>query len=227
MWDFQTFLKTYELASGQVVNVEKSALYFSPNVSTEFQSVISNILSMPIVDNLGKYLGVHSSFSKNRRDDFKAVKQRVWHTLQGWKDNLFSIGGKEVLIKSVVQAIPTYIMSCFRLPQTLCDDIQKMIARFWWGSTDNKRKSHRKKWDYLCRPKELGGLNFRDLVSFNKALLAKQVWRLFTNPQLLASRVIQGRYAHRDSLLLAPSKANCSVFWRGFVWVRNLLMAGM
>lgn len=144
VWAFQTLLKTYELASGQVVNVGKSALYFSPNAPTEFRSVISNIFGMSIGYNLRKYLGVPSSFSKNRRDDFKVMKQRVWQTLQGWKGNLFSIGGKEVLIKSVAHAIPTYIMSCFRLPQTLCDDIQKMMARFWWGSTANKRKFTRK-----------------------------------------------------------------------------------
>lgn len=132
-----------------------------------------------------------------------------------------------MLLKSITQSIPTYIMSCFRIPKTVCNDLHSMMARFWKGSTDAKRKIHWKKWSQVCPPKELGGLNFRDLELFNKALLAKQVWRLFTNPSLLVSKVIQGRYAHRLSLLNAPIKANCSVFWRGFVWVRDLLISGI
>lgn len=132
-----------------------------------------------------------------------------------------------MLIKSIAQAIPTYIMSCFRMPKTLCDDLHSMMAQFWWGSSETKRKIHWKKWSHLCLPKELGGLNFRDLETFNKALLAKQVWRLFTNPNLLVSRVIKGRYAHQDSLLSAPIKTNCFVFWRGFVWARELLLSGL
>lgn len=57
--------------------------------------------------------------------------------------------------------------------------------------------------------------------------MAKQVWRLFTNPNLLVSRVIQGRYAHNDSILNAPIKAKCSFFWRIFVWARELLQKGL
>lgn len=60
--------------------------------------MVSNLLGMPVVNNLGKYLGVSSSFTRNRCDDFKAIK-RVWQTLQGWKGTFFSVGGKEVLIK--------------------------------------------------------------------------------------------------------------------------------
>lgn len=137
------------------------------------------------------------------------------------------MGGKEVLIKSVAQSIPTYIISCFRVPKTLCDELHSMMARFWWGSTNTKRKIHWKKWSQVCLPKELEGLNFRNLELFNKALLAKQVWRLFTNPTLLASRVIKGKYANQVSLLHAPIKANCSIFWRGFACARELLKSGI
>ena len=35
--------------------------------------------------------------------------------------------------KSIAQAIPTYVMTVFKLPLTLCDDLMKSIV-FWWGA---------------------------------------------------------------------------------------------
>lgn len=70
-------------------------------------------------------------------------------TVKGWKEKLLSKAGKEVLIKSVAQAIPTYAMSCFDLTKTLCDDISTMIGRFWWAQQDNERKLHWLSWECL------------------------------------------------------------------------------
>ena len=59
------------------------------------------------------------------------IKERVWAKLQGWKEQLLSQARREVLLKAVVQAIPTFAMSCFKLPITLCNDIEQLIRKFW------------------------------------------------------------------------------------------------
>ncbi|KAF5442562.1 hypothetical protein F2P56_035206, partial [Juglans regia] len=41
--------------------------------------------------------------------------------------------GKEVLIKAVLQAIPSYTMSVFKLPKKLCKEINIILSKFWLG----------------------------------------------------------------------------------------------
>jgi len=48
---------------------------------------------------------------------FQGVQDRVWKKLKGWKEKLLSRAGKEILLKAVIQAIPTYAMQCFELPK--------------------------------------------------------------------------------------------------------------
>ena len=69
---------------------------------------------------------------------------------------MLSKGGKKVLIKAVVQAIPTYTMSCFRIPTTLCNELESMIAKFWWGDQTDARKIHWIRWNKMCWLKERG-----------------------------------------------------------------------
>jgi len=58
------------------------------------------------------------------------IKEKVWAKLQGWKEQLLSQVGREVLLKAVVQAILTFTISCFKLPVTLCNDIEQLIRKF-------------------------------------------------------------------------------------------------
>ena len=81
--------------------------------------------------------------------------------------------GKEVLIKAVAQSIPTYTMGVFQLPVKLCDELNAMCAKFWWGQVGNERKIHWKNSSFLSRPKNEGGMGFRDLRFFNLVMLAK------------------------------------------------------
>ena len=90
-------------------------------------------LGIPEINQYEKYLGLPSLVGRNKKASFNYIKERVWKKLQGWKEKLLSQPGREVLIKVVVQAIPTYNMSCFKLPLGLCSEIESLIRRFWWG----------------------------------------------------------------------------------------------
>jgi hypothetical protein len=52
---------------------------------------------------------------------------------------ILSVGGKGILIQSVLQAIPTFSMSYFKLPKGLCEYIYSSIRGFYWGSKQGKK----------------------------------------------------------------------------------------
>ena len=132
-----------------------------------------------------KYLGLPTEVGRATNGAFQYIKDRVWNKVKGWIEQTLSAGGKEILIKVVAQAIPTYSMGCFRLPRGLCQAINTMIRRFWWGSKEGKRKTCWVSWEKITQPKHLGGVRFRDFEMFNLALLARQAWRIMQNSKLL------------------------------------------
>lgn len=138
-----------------------------------------------------------------------------------------SMAGKEVLIKALLQAIPTYVMSCFFLSASIIQELEQIIRRYWWGSPDSKGISWIV-WRNLCCPKRAGGLGFRDLESFNLSLLTKQAWRLETQPQLLLSQVLKAKYFPNSSLFSADLGDKPSATWRSNIYpARSFLIGGL
>ena len=78
-----------------------------------------------------KYLGLPMVIGRSKRQVFNYIKERVMGKIKGWKEKLLSQAGKEVLLKSVILAMPAYAMSCCKLPKSLCYDISGEMARFW------------------------------------------------------------------------------------------------
>ena len=85
------------------------------------------------MDRFDTYLGLPTLVGRSKYQTFSFLKDRVWKKIQGWKGRLLSRTGKEVLIKVVAQSIPTYTMGVFQLLVKLCDELNAMCARFWWG----------------------------------------------------------------------------------------------
>ena len=67
---------------------------------------------------------------RSKERAFSGLKDRIANKLQGWNEKFLSKVGREVLIKAVAQSIPTFTMSCFKLPMGFCEDVNAIIAKF-------------------------------------------------------------------------------------------------
>nr|XP_023882199.1 uncharacterized protein LOC111994541 [Quercus suber] len=219
-------LQTYADASGQCINFEKSSVYFSTNTATDLRERIKVDLGVREVDRFESYLGLPTIVGRAKFQTFSFIKDRVWKKIQGWKGQLLSRAGKEVLTKAVAQSIPTYTMGVFLLPAKLCNDLNAMCSRFWWGQIGNERKIHWKSWDVLTKPKKEGGMGFRDLRNFNLAMLAKQGWRLMQDEDSLVYGCFKAKYFPRGCFLEASDVPNSSFVWKSLLAAQPLLKKG-
>jgi hypothetical protein len=207
--------------------MDKSSIHFAKGCQETVRQAIMDILNVHNVTLSEKYLGMPSDIGSSINGAFKYLRDRVWKRVQGWLEMLLSAAGKEVLIKSVAQAIPTFSMACFRLPRRLCHHINSLLRNFWWGSKDGKRRTCWVSWEDMTKPKYLGGLGFRDIELFNLALLAKQAWRLLQDPTSLSARILKAVYYPSGEFLEAGLGSSPSKIWRSILDGRDVLRQGL
>ena len=104
------------------------------------QTSIKEALDVLVVQQYEKFLALPSFKGRKKKESFDNIKQRVWKKLQGWDGKLLSQARRDILIKAIAQALPTYMMSCFKLPVGLCHHIAALIRRFFGGQQGDNRK---------------------------------------------------------------------------------------
>ncbi|XP_031099793.1 uncharacterized protein LOC116003991 [Ipomoea triloba] len=219
-------LAEFSLASRQHINYNKSSLMFSKNVDSLTREVVCEVMGISEGSHSGRYLGLPSLVGRSKNQILGFIRQKVISRIKSWNNNFLLKAGREVLIKNVLHAIPTFAMSIFLLPVETCNGIELAMNKFWWkGDVDSNRGINWKKWQDLCKPKSFGGMGFRKIREFNIALLGKQAWRFIQFPDSLVSRVFKAKYFNNTSFLEAKLGSNSSFVWRSIMEAQPIMKA--
>ena len=197
-------MEEYILASGQRVNYQKFSITFGKNIPEGIKTEVKKKLRIEQEGGQGIYLGLPESFKGSKVSILQYLRERLRQRVSSWQNHFLSPGGKEVLLKAVEMALPTYTMACFKLSTTVCQQIASVMAEFWWKNKQDSRGLHWKAWEHLSKPKAEGGLGFKDIEAFNIAMLGKQLWRIITNQESLLGRIYRSRYFRNSNPLQAP-----------------------
>lgn len=135
-----SILNQYEKLSGQRINFLKSTVTFSTRTAPEVKARVKQTLSIEAEGGIGKYFGLPELFGRKKRNIFSSIVDRIRQKAYSWTSRFLSGAGKHVILKAVLSAMPCYVMSCFKLPASLCKQIQSLLTRFWWDTNSTKRK---------------------------------------------------------------------------------------
>nr|GEU47494.1 hypothetical protein [Tanacetum cinerariifolium] len=170
--------------SGLLPNYNKSTIIFGCMKENDKQYILRNVPfkveKLPV-----KYLGVPLTSKRLSVSNCKSLLDKIKNRVMNWKNKCLSYAGRLQLIASVLESIHVYWSSVFLLPQTVINEINKILKGFMWSQDEFEKGKAKVAWKNICRPKSQGGLGLKDLGVWNKAMIAKLLWHLATNKQSL------------------------------------------
>lgn len=87
------------------------------------------------------YLGLPNMMQRSKVATLGYLKDQVRRKALSWDGKFINKGGKEVLVKAILQALPVYAMSVFLLPIEIIKDFERSISKFWWSTSKSDRGS--------------------------------------------------------------------------------------
>lgn len=175
--NLQYMISRFCSISGQMLNLQKSFVKFSPNIAPEQQRSLSTLLRMDHRENIGHYLGVSPDIQGAKVQHFTPLLDTISMKISSWQHRSLSQPAKLIIINSILVASVMHHLSTFRLPSSIATKIDSMLIRFFWLNAQNRGIHWRQK-QILHLPRSQGGLGIRHVGTFNTALLMRRVWRL-------------------------------------------------
>ena len=135
-------LKDYEAVSGQQINFQKSSIQFGHKIEETSRQELRDILGIQNLGGMGSYLRLPESLGRSKVQVFGFVQERLNKRVSGWTFRFFTKGGKEVIIKSVIMALPNHVMCVYRLPKDTVKKLTSAVAQFCWSPGGSTRGMH-------------------------------------------------------------------------------------
>ncbi len=144
--------------------------------------------------------------------------------MSSWKGKHLSVGGRLVLINSVLSSLAMFMLSFFEVPKGILEKLDYYRSRFFWQCEEHKKKYRLAKWSILCKPKECGGLGIQNLELQNKCMLSKWLYKLW-NEEGVWQNLLRRKYLSKKTLNHVEEKPGDSHFWSGLMMVKNIFLS--
>jgi hypothetical protein len=139
--NLKLILAAFEQLSGLKINFHKSELFCfgdAQETATSYAELFGyGQGQFPI-----RYLGIPIHYWRLTITEWKAVEERLQKRLSSWKSKLLSLGGRLVLINSVLTNMVLYMISFFLLPKGVLHKQDYYRSRFFWQGDNKKKKYH-------------------------------------------------------------------------------------
>ncbi|PNY13834.1 cysteine-rich receptor-like protein kinase [Trifolium pratense] len=215
----KALLILFELVSGLKVNFHKSMLV-GVNVDDNWLFDASYVVNCKIGRIPFIYLGLPIGGNPRRHSLWIPLLEKIRKRLSGWKSRFLSMGGRLVLLKSVLSSLSVYFLSFFKAPAGIIRSIESLFKSFLWGGSEDIRKINWVKWDKVCLDRDGGGLGVRRIREFNLSLLGKWSWRLLTDKDGLWFKVLVAKYGMTDGRISGGGR-QASLWWKDLCDVRD------
>ena len=113
------------------MNREKSSIYFNANTQQPTREALKQSLEIHVEAFPERYLGLPTAIGKITSGMFDHIMDRCRSKMHGYSEWNMACAAREVLLKIVVQAIPTFSMSYFLLTKKVCKSIISCMAKYW------------------------------------------------------------------------------------------------
>ena len=125
-------LDVFALMSGLSLNYSKSCFISWNSANHAWARDIARCVGCSHARLPLTYLGFPLGDHMNKCSAWKPVVKKIENRLAAWKAKILSRAGRLTLIKSVLNCLPVYYMSMFKIPKAIALKIVKLQRRFFW-----------------------------------------------------------------------------------------------
>ena len=180
---------------------------------------ISNLLRFQVLKLLIMYFGIPLGTSPRNANTWQPMVEKIEKRLPIWKANTLCRAGRLTLIKSVMNNLPIYYLSFFKIPKAVAKKIISLLRNFFLTRNGKRKKVPLVAWEIIQKPKHFGGHGVGDIVIKNSALLFKWWWRFLEGNNPLWKRVITSnhysQYDQRNLEIENEERVDIGVDYRG------------
>jgi hypothetical protein len=167
--------------------VTKSTFHYSGLSEVDLDSYKNIFLYNFLETSVGlRYLGFFLKPDCYKVADWRWLLIKFEKRIGHWCNRWLSLGGRFVLIKSILESQEVYWMALAAIPVTILNRIRQLIFTFLWSGGSEKKHLHLCSWDSIAKPKLVGGWGLRNIFLFNKSLASNTLWRVLTQDGIMA-----------------------------------------